>query len=50
MFIRKIKVKGKYYYQIVETVNGKHKILIHIGTIEKLYRTLVTLKRKGIFQ
>ena len=50
MFIRKTKVKGKTYWQIVEVVEGKQKLLLHLGTVEKIYKTLVTLQRKGRFQ
>ena len=50
MFLRKTKVKGNVYWQIVEVVEGKQKVLIHIGTVEKLYKTLVTLQRKENFQ
>ena len=45
MFLRKTKVKGKVYYQIVEVVDGKQKLLLHLGTVEKI---LVTFQQKNV--
>ncbi len=48
MFLRKTKVKGKTYYQIVEVVDSKQKLLLHLGTVEKIYNTLVTLQQNRL--
>ena len=42
MFLRKTKVKGNIYWQIVEAVEGKQKMLLHLGTVENIYKKLVT--------
>ncbi len=42
MFIRKTKVKGITYYQIVETIDGKQKVKLHLGTADKIYENAKT--------
>lgn len=44
MFLRKTKVKGNIYWQIVETVDGKQKVKLHLGTVEKIYERLKEAK------
>ena len=41
MYIRKQKSSGKIYYQIVEKVNGKLKVIKHLGPIDKILRKFV---------
>lgn len=44
MYLRKTTSRGKEYYQVCEVVNGKVKVLQHLGSLPSIIKTFQYVK------